>query len=232
MKVENLKVYDLAESIVAGGYPMATDLNDRYDRIECLEKWLTTPNELMKLVNNKDLDLSELHISTQKAIKDVRRSLNLGNSKLGSGHSQFLVGIRVAFDLTFSEKAWTELQRYHFIDFTSSCSCMHRITKFEIKKQCNQYVWDSTIDKLQEKCNEYNALENKNSEEAKELYLEILYNIPSGFQLTARMTTNYAQLRTMYYQRKDHRLKSDWGDFCEYIKENLPLFKELCLREN
>ena len=79
---------------------------------------------------------------------------------------------------------------------------------------------------LEEKCKEYNALENKGSEEAKELYLEILYNIPTGFQLTARMTTNYSQIKPMYEQRKNHRLP-EWREFCEYMKNNLPLFKEL-----
>ena len=181
---------------------------------------------LMELVNNKELDLNMYPEGTKKAVRDVRRAINLGNAKLGSGHSQFLIGIRVAFDLTFSEKAWTELQRYHFIDFTSSCSCMHCITKFDIKSQCNEYVWDETIEKLEEKCKEYNSLEDKGSKEAKELYLEILYNIPSGFQLTARMTTNYSQLKTMYVQRHNHRLP-EWREFCEYMKNNLPLFKEL-----
>lgn len=107
-----------------------------------------------------------------------------------------------------------------------ACSCMHCITKFDIKSQCNEHVWGETIEKLEEKCKEYNSLEDKGSKEAKELYLEILYNIPSGFQLTARMTTNYSQIKTMYEQRKNHRLP-EWREFCEYMKNNLPLFKEL-----
>ena len=229
MKIENLKVYDLAESIVASGYPLRADLSDKDDKTKYLEYMLENENlteYLMELVNNKELDLNMYSEGTKKAVRDVRRAINLGNAKLGSGHSQWLIGVRVAFDLTFSEKAWTELQRYHFIDFTSSSSCMHCITKFDIKSQCNKYVWNETIEKLEEKCKEYNSLENKDTEEAKELYLEILYNIPSGFQLTARMTTNYSQLKTMYVQRHNHRLP-EWREFCEYMKNNLPLFKEL-----
>lgn len=226
MKIENLKVYDLAESIVASGYPLRADLSDKEDKVDYLDIMLANEEYLLRLAKNKELNMSTLPEQMAKAIKDVRRAINLGNAKLGSGHSQFLIGIRVAFDLTFSEKAWTELQRYHFIDFTSSCSCMHCITKFDIKSQCNKYVWDETIEKLKAKCEEYNALEDKGTEEAKELYLEILYNIPSGFQLTARMTTNYSQLKTMYIQRNNHRLP-EWREFCEYMKNNLPLFKEL-----
>ena len=44
---------------------------------------------------------------------------NLANTPIGSGHDNFLNGIIVQFDLTASEKLWTQLQRYHFIDFVS-----------------------------------------------------------------------------------------------------------------
>ena len=152
----------------------------------------------------------------------------LGRTGIGEGHNQYQTGIRVAFDLTFSNKGWVELERYHFFDFVSSQSTMHKITKLDIKKQCNQYVWDSTIEKLQQKSDEYNNLEDKSSQYAKELYLEILYNVPSGFELTARMTTNYRQLKTVYFQRRNHRLP-EWREFCSWIEENLPHFKELCI---
>ena len=68
MKIENLKVYDLAESIVCSGYPMKINLNDKIDRIKSLENWLETPEYLMELVNNKELDLNEVHENTRKII--------------------------------------------------------------------------------------------------------------------------------------------------------------------
>lgn len=153
--------------------------------------------------------------------------IKLAQSPKGEGHDQLLTGIRVAFDLTFSNKAWVEMERYRFVEFVSSQSTMHRITKLDIRKQCNKYVWDSTIDKLQEKVNEYNTLKDKSTDYAKELYLEILYNIPSGFELTARLTTNYRALKTVYSQRKSHRLP-EWIEFCKWVGQ-LPYFKELIL---
>ena len=51
-------------------------------------------------------------------------------------------------------------------------------------------------------------------------YLEILYSNPCGMKLTARITTNYRQLKTIYAQRKTHRLP-EWRAFCEWI-EKLP----------
>lgn len=190
MKVENITVYDLDESIKASKYPMAID--------------------------------------TDACNFDITNTVKgLGSSEQSAGHNQFLTGILVSFDLTFSNKAWVEAERYRFLNFVSSQSTMHRITKLDIKKQCNKYVWYSTIDKLKEKVKEYNLIENKNSEKAKELYLEILYNVPSGFELTARLTTNYRCLRNIYFQRRNHRLP-EWREFCKWI-ETLPYFKELCL---
>ena len=55
---------------------------------------------------------------------------------------------------------------------------------------------------------------------ANQKYLEILYSNPAGFKLTARMTTNYRQLKTIYFQRRTHRLP-EWRVFCEWI-ETLP----------
>jgi hypothetical protein len=59
----------------------------------------------------------------------------------------------------------------------------------------------------------------------KEKYLEMLYTNPAGFELTARLTTNYRCLLNIYIQRHDHRLP-EWREFCEKLLE-LPLFPEL-----
>lgn len=188
MKVSNVKIYGLEESIVASGYPMLTEIKE-----------------------------NTLNITEQ----DFKRATNLGNTKIGEGHDQFLTGIIVQFDLTFSNKAWVELQRYHFIDFVSSQSTMHKIAKFDLNNQYNEYV-DKRIISIMEKLKEkYNQTQSKDD------YLKLLYSNPCGFQLTARMTTNYRQLKTIYNQRKNHRLP-EWQEFCKWIL-TLPYFKKLCL---
>lgn len=157
----------------------------------------------------------------------TRTTKILGSCETGSGHDNFLKGIIVQFDMRFSNKMSVELERYHFIDFISSQSTMHRITKFSLSDQCNEYVDDRIISIIQEMVDVYNGLEDKSTEFAKDLYLRILYNIPSGFELTAGFTTNYQQLKTIYHQRKNHRLP-EWRKFCKWI-EKLPMFKELVL---
>jgi hypothetical protein len=145
--------------------------------------------------------------------------MKLGTSQAGSGHDQFLTGIIVQFDLTFSIKAWTEAERYHFFDFVSSQSTMHRITRFNPSEQCNEYVCDETIRLLKK------LLDRYNDSPTPENYLRLLYNVPVGFRLTARMTTNYRQIKTMVNQREFHRLP-EWREFCGWAK-SLPYAKEL-----
>lgn len=135
----------------------------------------------------------------------------LGQSQIGSAHDNFENGIIVQFDLTASNKFWVEMQRYHFIDFVSSQSTMRRIAKMDFKTMCNDYVTENTLNELERLKTIYNA------DKSEEHYLRLLYNVPSGFELTARMTTNYRQLKTIYAQRKNHRLP-EWRTFCEWIE--------------
>ena len=143
---------------------------------------------------------------------------SLASSSKSEGHDQFLDGITVMFDMTFSNKAWVEAERYTFLNFVSSQSTMHRIARMDIRKSCNEYVTENSIKETERLMNIYNedpTLYN---------YLVLLYNIPSGFELTARMVTNYRCLKNMYSQRRNHRLP-DWKEFCDWC-ETLPLFRE------
>ena len=162
--------------------------------------------------------------------KDWSRAQRLTKaSRFNAAHAQFLTGIVVNFDLTFSNKAWIEAERYRFLNFVSSQSTMHCITKFGLRKQCNEYVDERIITIVQEYIDLYNSLTAQDEETIefkKNLYLKILYNLPSGFQLTARMTTNYRCLLNIYNQRHDHRLP-EWREFCNQLLEELPFFREL-----
>ena len=162
--------------------------------------------------------------------KDWSRAQRLTKaSRFNAAHAQFLTGIVVNFDLTFSNKAWIEAERYRFLNFVSSQSTMHCITKFSLRAQCNEYVDERIIAIVQEYIDKYNALEDPQTDMEKEyknwLYLKILYNIPAGFQLTAHMSTNYRCLLNIYNQRHNHLLP-EWRDFCEQLLEELPYFKE------
>lgn len=185
--ISNVNIYGLEESIRGAKFPMS-------------------------------VDISKLNSELTPGIE------KLAMSNAGEGHDQWLTGVIVQFDLTFTVKAWTEAERYHFFDFVSSQSTMHRITRFDLDNAYIKYVDSRIIEIMKEKVAEYNALvaraeegDNSVKDEMTQKYLEILYNNPCGFKLTARMTTNYRQLKTIYKQRKNHRLP-EWREFCEWIK--------------
>jgi len=209
--VSNAIVYDLKESLIAAGYPMRT--------------------------------ISQDIVSAELEPADIKRGITLTRATLkgNQAHDQFLSGIRVAFDLRCSNKMWVEAERYRFLTFVSSQSTMHRMTKFDLENQYNMYVDPAIVDIIADKVveynfwvdeperakNEYSLNDEEYKERLKDMYLEILYSNPAGFELTARMTTNYRCLKNIYKQRKDHRLP-EWREFCRWI-ETLPFAHELIL---
>jgi len=200
MKITNVEVYGLKESIIASGYPMLSQSISE-----------EVFNQLLF-----DMDMDEKYDYENSHVK---RACNLGSTPPTSGHNNFENGIIVQFDVDFTIKAWTEAERYHFIDFVSSMSTMHKLTKFELDDAYVEYVDKRMIDIMKELQDEYNnnqSLENK---------LRLIYSNPVGMKLTARLTTNYRQLITTYHQRKNHTLP-EWREFCEWVL-TLPMFKEI-----
>ena len=199
--ISNVKVYDLEESLVASGYAMVSDYN---------ELWVKTQAEVIRLETFDD----ELDTNPH-----YKRALKLTKAPLNSGHVSWAKGVVVNMDITFTNKAWIEMQRYHFIDIITGQSCMHRISKFNLDYAFNEYVDKNIIIHLKAIQKEYN--ENPTPEN----YLRLLYSTPSGIYLTGRVTTNYLQLMNIYKQRRTHRLP-EWREFCKELLD-LPMFYEL-----
>lgn len=160
----------------------------------------------------------------------------LAQSRKGGGQDQWLTGVVVQFDLIFTVKTWIEAERYNFLDFVGSQSSARIPTKEDFIASYNRYVDGKVIDIMREKTQEYENLIGKRVEviangdyererlldrQISEKYLEILYNNPSGFKLTAGITTNYRQLKTIYSQRKDSK-NPEWAQFCRWIR-TLPM---------
>lgn len=137
----------------------------------------------MEIVSNvKIYDLEESLIAsgypmrTQSGMreveeKDIKRGINLvkATKNGNTAHHQFLTGIRVNFDLTCSNKMWVEAERYRFLEFVSSQSTMHRITKFDLDKCYNEYVDPRMIKIMKQKVAEYNKIQ----EEIENVFIDI-----------------------------------------------------------
>ena len=141
-------------------------------------------------------------------------AVRLARCAPGTGHDNWLCGIRAAFDLTLTAKCLIEAERYHFLDIVSCNSTMHRITRFDPDRAYCRYVDRRAISVMVELIDEYNA------DPAPAKLLRILYTNPAGFLYTLRADTNYRQLKTVYAQRRDHRL-IEWRELCGWI-ETLP----------
>lgn len=223
-EIKDVKVYDLEECMIASGYAMRIEpYNYEYEKEEDKElaKHFNRCSKLVKTSKNTDIHC----------------------------HDNFLTGIRVSFDIKYPQYLSPEMQRYHFFDLVTSMSKMHKLLKMDLYLSCNQYVTQSTIQYVQGMIHDYEDILNdvdtapykieikdrvlttNNKEEA--LYwqwMKILSNCPLGLELWMRVSTNYKQLQTIYYQRRHHRLKEDWGAIIKMI-EGLPYFKEFILAD-
>lgn len=228
VEIKNTHIYNLEEAMVASGNAM-----------------LVEPQEVV----NENIT---------KAIVRCKHLASLGG---GTGHTNFRTGILVTFDLKYPQYFTKQLQRYHFMQYVSSTSMMHRITKMDFSKCCNKYVSQDTIDRMKSLIDLYQKLtyaedkltffaivekeykyllqylwgeilseEFTREEILYDLFMRIVSNCPMGAELWVHCSTNYEQLATIYKQRKNHKLKEDWGEFCKWI-ESLPYAKDLIICE-
>ena len=196
MRFKNVKVYGLDESITRSGYPMRVG--------EPLN--MNHPGIALHEVVNLDTD--------------IQRAEKLAKVKTGTGHDNFMKGIIVQFDMQYPEYFSPQLQRYNWIDIVSSQSKMHKITSRNLTK--NDFIPNVSlafIDTLNKYIYGYNN--TKDSIQKSEFFKNIIANLPSGYLKWMGISTNYLQLKTIYQQRKNHKL-DEWKAFCRWVK-TLPM---------
>ena len=178
--------------------------------IACRNSMRTTPPEYTK---------EEFEKSLQRAIK-------LAKTPSSFGEDNFLCGIRVAFDIRYPNYFTPELQRYHFLDIVSSSSKMHRLVQMDMDSCFNKYVTVQSKEQMKR------LIQNYNEDNSYENFMRVISNCPLGVELFMRCTTNYRALKTIYNQRKHHRLREDWViGFCKNFIEKLPYANELIICE-
>lgn len=208
LEIKNTRVYDLKESIISCRNAMRLEMPEYTEE--------------------------EFELGLERAKKLVKASKNSPNVKC---HDNFMTGIRVSFDMKYTQYITKQFQRYHWFDYVSSSSLMHRITKMDFSKCCNKYVTQESIDQMKRLIAEYNDITNElvidgyHDDHSQRLYvawMRILSNCPMGAELFVHVSTNYKQLQTIYFQRLGHKLKEDWGVFKDWV-ESLPYAHELII---
>lgn len=215
LHIENVKVYDLEESVIACRNAMRITPPEYTD--EEFEKSLPRAIALAKCGGGSG------HSNFRKGI---RVSFDIKYPNYVSPELQ-----RYGFiDIVSSS---SKMHRLMEIDLDFACNkyvpqvfieeMLKLVDRYKSIKDCPEYHRDLFT------LRDGTQIVAKNKHEA--LYYAFMQCIsacPQGIELFMRCSTNYEQLATIYRQRKHHRLKEDWGAFCKFIEE-LPFSKELIL---
>lgn len=200
MQIDNVHVYDLQESIVASGLPMKAQFN---------------PSSFLGAVINMPDDDNDGMLTGP----DFDRAKRLALNPPGTGHANFLTGVLVSANVSATVKWWTQFERYHHAQIVSSMSTMHRLRQM---LKTGTVTFDKKTDKRMTEILSELAADGADDE-------TLAYSCPMGLILTARITTNYLQLKTMYFQRREHKL-TEWRRFCYWI-ESLPYYELITERK-
>ena len=195
LEIFDSRIYNMAEAIVASGFPMKAE----YNRLEYLNDVIETRRYLESGQPDDNAFASAMH--------HVERAVKL--ARLGSPHCNYLTGILVTMNVKATQAFFLQAHRYHWWQVVSSQSKMHRLKKMMETEaaDCNEKVI-CTPNEMKDRL-DLNDVE------------QLVYNCPMGLQTVEHVTLNYQQIRTIYHQRKTHRLQ-EWRDFCEWI-EGLPM---------
>lgn len=202
--------------------------------------------------------INTLQMSMDDKGKRYKVACELGTS--GEPHQSYdswLRGVIVQFDMKYPLYFSPEFQRYHFAEIIMSQSTMHSLDEMMAGEldPYNKYVTDTTkeevkrlyqawmetkadIDpvsfaqKAQGSTEKAETIVRKRFDDEYEAFMRLRSNLPCGFEMWMTVSTNYLQLKTIWVQRHEHKLREDWGEgFCRDFIEKLPYFKKLCLGE-
>ena len=149
----------------------------------------------------------------------------------GTEHRKFLRQISVCVDITAPLYWWKEFDTYKVGTVANSIDdsgdtpydYSYPIRDFVEPTEANtSFVYEETLvgflELLRQKYLETND---------KRYWKELVRWLPEGWLQTRTVTLNYENLRSIYNQRKNHKL-TEWHQFCDWVK-TLPYAEELII---
>ena len=168
---------------------------------------------------------------------DLRLAQNL--IQAGAEHAKFMRQIFVSVDITAPILWWKEADTYKVGTTANSTSTMHKLSSkpitindfdfdnlnLEIKIGKNQIITlhEYLTYEIIPTCESLRQKFIKTQD--KRYWRALIQLLPESYNQTRTWTANYAILRNIYFQRKNHKL-IEWHYFCDWIK-TLPYSKEL-----
>lgn len=157
--------------------------------------------------------------------------LALRLSKAGDSHAKYLRQILVSVDITAGAEWWKEFDTYKVGTVANSTSLMHKLGSRPLT------VYDFSFDDphdpdVQEAIRLLNRVIRKWRESGKKVgtseWRKMQKLVPMGVRYTRTVTMNYQVLKTIYQDRRGHRL-TEWRDFCAWV-ESLPYSQLITLK--
>ena len=225
MKFENTKVYGFENAIIGMRLPMCKDFQEAKRKV------------------NSDTDDCKPQILHENDLGLMKRLIKADKNGSGQPNSKFLRMIHVQVAITAPLYLWKEISTYKIATVTNSTSTMHKLATTPITKECFEMgdfaeelidvrsatditksvsisqIWERLIDNLESLRLFYNQTKDKR------YWKELIRLLPESWLQTRMFDCNYATLRNIYHQRKNHKL-TEWHTFCDWI-ESLPYSKEL-----
>ena len=158
--------------------------------------------------------------------------------RAGSEHAKFLRQIMVSVDITAPLYFYKEFDTYKVGTVANSTSTMHKLSSTPITLECfeiddynprlqliDPQMLDVRINSWIEQLEQLRQLYLQTKDIA--YWKELIRWLPESWLQTRTVTMNYANLRNIYSQRKNHKL-TEWHSFCDWI-ETLPYNFELII---
>ena len=213
-----------------------------YDLLERYENWLIHVGTLYSNYN-----YSEIYDIAFLGPNDLALAQKL--ILAGDEHAKFMRQIFVSIDIMAPLYWWKEFDTYKIGTTANSTSTMHKLTSAPITKDCFELdkepflvvtagtsphggEWELVLDDyIEDSVGMCEKLRQRYIETKDKRYWRALIQLlPESWLQTRTVTMSYANLRNMYFQRRNHKL-TEWHEFCDWIK-TLPWAHELITLED
>lgn len=211
MSYQNTEVFNILGALRGMRNP-----KESWDRGDSIARWdieerdgTMIPVECHYIIGPKDMELAQKLILA------------------GTEHAKFMRQIFVTVDITNPLYWWKECDQYKVSTTTNSTSTMHKLADTPITADC--FAHDA-MDTLGITENIVNLCESLRQTYLKtrsvEIWRALIQTLPESWMQMRTWTGDYATIRAMYHQRKNHKLKEWSEDFVEWVK-TLPYAEEL-----
>lgn len=201
MKIDNLKVYELEESLITSAYPQQVENASDKATEEDLARCLTY------VIENNDILCNWL--------RGVTVTFDLTCSCV------LLLDLEKYDDLEFIS-GQPLMSRVNQVGVNDGCV---DYVDSRVKAVFNEKIakYNALVEKVDKDI--LSIDDSTTKAELKKAFSKIVYNAPMGIELIVRFKTNYKCLLDIYKQQLKNELP-EWVDFCNELL-NLPLFNKL-----